>query len=272
MSSIKPVILVVEDEYVLYENFRNFLSSEGYKVMDYCPSVADALKQIKVMRPDLVLLDIKLQGPMTGIDLAHKLKKEYKIPFIFITEFSDRHVFRKALATSPELYLVKSKPVLDKETLLLNVATILKKLDVQKQNNHIEPIGVTGLMDYKDIIRDYDSKTVSRVQIPFREIIFFSTDVFENMDRQLEEVRTNYLWFMDRNGDIYFMKKSLNELSLILPYNFVRINQKYIVNILSDKFWGRINSNKIKVWDKQLTITSTYRDEFNKRMALYFPE
>ncbi len=271
MSSIKPVILVVEDEYFLYENFRGLLSEEGYEVLDYSPSVKEAIKQIKTNRPDLVLLDIKLQGAETGIDLAHKLNKEYKIPFIYITEFSDRSTFRKALATSPELYLVKTKPVLEKDNLLLNIAAILSKLN-DKKRPVTQPLGVTGLVDYKDVIKDYDLKTVSKVQVPFSEILFFSTDVFENENGRLEEVRTNYLWFMNRKGEVFFMKKSLNELGMILPYNFVRINQKYIVNILSDKFLGRINGATIKIWDRELNISSTYKDEFNKRMAFYFPE
>ncbi len=268
---LKPLILIVEDEYILYENLKDFLEDEGYEVLDYTPAFDDALKQIKSRRPDLVLLDIQLQGRKTGIDLAHQLNKEYKIPFIYITEFSDNNIFRKALATTPELYLVKTKPVLNKHTLVMNIAAILKKIDARSSQSMM-PMGVTGLVDYKDVIKDYDLKTISRVHVPFSEILFFSTDLFENEDEEMEEVRTNYLWFMNRNGEIFFMKKSLNEIGLILPYNFVRINQKYIINILSDKFMGRINGVTLKMWDRELHISSTYKEEFNKRMAFYYPE
>ncbi len=270
MDSIKPHILIVEDEYFLYESLKRLLEKEGFTVSDYCPSVDDALLEIQKHKPDLALLDIRLQGDKTGIDLGGELRRVYHIPFIYITEFGDRHTFNRALQTTPEFFLVKTKPVLDEKLLLNNIEAILFRYS--NGGKQLHPRGIMGLLEYKNELRDYGSKKISKVPVAFSDIVFFSKDYFINENGEKEEVKVNYSWFLKSNGEHFFIKKSLEKLQQILPYNFVRINGKYIINLTSEKFTGRINGVTIKVWDREIKISSTYRDNFLERLNHFYPE
>ncbi|HMG08121.1 MAG TPA: response regulator, partial [Mucilaginibacter sp.] len=70
---MKAKILIVEDQFVEANNLRLMLEHAGYKVCTIARSVPVALKIIEKECPELVLLDIMLQGELTGIDLAKGL-------------------------------------------------------------------------------------------------------------------------------------------------------------------------------------------------------
>ena len=70
-------------------------------------SKEDAIEQLNINLPDLVLLDINLSGEMSGIEIAEKINTQYNIPFIFITSYSDKQTLEKAKFTEPSGYIVK---------------------------------------------------------------------------------------------------------------------------------------------------------------------
>src|SRR5690606_16115279 len=112
---------------VLYERLRRFLTKENYKIDKYTPSVENALSKIAQKRPDLVLLDINLEGDKTGFNLGELLYKKYKIPFIYVTQYDDDESFYKGLNTQHEDYVVKTKPHLDQKELLRKIQTVLNR-------------------------------------------------------------------------------------------------------------------------------------------------
>ena len=99
-------ILIVEDQFIEANNLQMILERAGHKVMGIARSVPVALELIAVERPDFVLLDIFLQGNLTGIDLAITLR-EQGIAFIYLSANSNRHVLDAAKATKPYGFLVK---------------------------------------------------------------------------------------------------------------------------------------------------------------------
>jgi two-component system, NtrC family, response regulator HydG len=116
----KAKILIVEDQYIEASNLELVLLRAGYQVCDIARSVAAALKIIGVEKPDMVLLDIQLQGRLTGIDLAQMLSQK-NIAFIFISANSRQQIFDAAKLTRPYGFLLK--PFRDKDILIaLDVA------------------------------------------------------------------------------------------------------------------------------------------------------
>ncbi|HEY6902412.1 MAG TPA: sigma-54 dependent transcriptional regulator [Puia sp.] len=103
---MRTKILIVEDQFIEANNLKLILKSAGYEVCSIARSVPIALGIIGNENPDLVLLDIFLQGDQTGIDLAKMLEKK-KIPFVFISANSNRDVLDAAKATKPYGFLVK---------------------------------------------------------------------------------------------------------------------------------------------------------------------
>ena len=82
-------VYIVEDESIVAKDIQNSLRKLGYNVLGISNNGADAIKQIVELEPDIVLMDIMIKGPLTGIDVAEKIKKEYNIPSIFLTAYAD---------------------------------------------------------------------------------------------------------------------------------------------------------------------------------------
>lgn len=265
---MKAHILIVEDEAILYERLRSKLAKENYSVDNYCVSVEDAIGKINSQRPDLVLLDINLKGEATGLQLGKQLAKDYKIPFIYVTQNSDDATFYRGLHTNHEDFMVKTKPRLDINELLRKIQTVLHKAESKK--NTPAKVGLIGLINYLDEIKEMDKSRITRVPVKYEDILFFTVKPFNNENEDEEQLRSNYLWFGKKNGDYFFLKTSLRELQKTLPYNFVRINESYIVNIAPDVLDGRINGSKLCVNNKEYTIKNTYKSEVQKRLEHFY--
>ena len=69
-------VYIVEDESIVAKDIQNSLRKLGYNVLGISNNGADAIKQIVELEPDIVLMDIMIKGPLTGIDVAEKIKKE----------------------------------------------------------------------------------------------------------------------------------------------------------------------------------------------------
>lgn len=104
MADVK--ILLVEAENIDAMNIKETLESFNYEVPYVASSGIEAIKEVLKIMPDLILLDIVLEGEMNGIDLAFKIK-ELGIPFIYVTTRSEASIIEKAMATEPYGYIIK---------------------------------------------------------------------------------------------------------------------------------------------------------------------
>ncbi len=107
-------ILVVEDERITAEDIRAGLEFAGYKVPVICSTGEDAVQQAGRLEPDLVLMDIKLEGEMDGIEAAAEIRKSRDIPVIYLTAYSDEKTVERAKLTEPSGFLVKGQGLLSK--------------------------------------------------------------------------------------------------------------------------------------------------------------
>jgi DNA-binding NtrC family response regulator len=112
---MKERILIVEDQFVEADYLRMMLSKAGYEVCQIARSVERAEEIIASEKPDIILLDIFLQGHLTGIDLAKNLHGR-NIPFVYLSANSNEEVLSGAKATQPYGFLVK--PFREKDLLI----------------------------------------------------------------------------------------------------------------------------------------------------------
>jgi DNA-binding NtrC family response regulator len=120
LRNMKKKILIVEDESMIALDLKLILSRAGYHVCAIADSVADALKVIDAEKPEMVLLDIFLKGPLNGIDLAKSLS-EKNIGFVYLSANFQESILEMAKMTQPYGFLVK--PFREKELLIsLDVA------------------------------------------------------------------------------------------------------------------------------------------------------
>ena len=123
-------IMIVEDERIVAADLEDKLVALGYNVCGQAYSGSQALSMAEKQHPDLVLMDIKLEGPMDGIETANLIKDRHGIPVIYVTAFSDEHILQRAKVAEPFGYLLK--PIQLRE-LRSNIEMALYKHRIDKE-------------------------------------------------------------------------------------------------------------------------------------------
>ncbi len=118
----KEKILVVEDEPLVGEEIREDLERLGYVVPKLLSTSDGIAEEVNRCQPDLILMDIRLEGSADGIDAAFRLKAEFDLPVIFLSAHSDQETLARAMLTAPSAYLLK--PFNERE-LAANIAMAL---------------------------------------------------------------------------------------------------------------------------------------------------
>ncbi|MBB3280173.1 response regulator receiver and ANTAR domain protein [Mitsuaria sp. PDC51] len=104
-ASGKGRILVVDDDRLVLATLTHGLAQAGYEVLD-ADNGDDAILIARQHRPDLALLDIRMEG-MTGFDVAGYLRDYLQLPFMFLSAFADEATVAKVKELGALAYLVK---------------------------------------------------------------------------------------------------------------------------------------------------------------------
>ncbi len=100
-------ILVVEDELIIAKGIQKRLQALGYCVAGSASSGEEAVEKALRLLPDLVLMDINLQGAMDGVTAAELIRTKADMPVIFLTAYADADTLERAKVTEPFGYIVK---------------------------------------------------------------------------------------------------------------------------------------------------------------------
>jgi diguanylate cyclase len=100
-------ILIVEDESIIAEDISDSLISRGYSITGIVYSGEEAIESAAQFRPDLVLMDVNLQGEIDGITAAEEIRSRFQIPVVYLTAYADENTLRRVNATKPFGYIVK---------------------------------------------------------------------------------------------------------------------------------------------------------------------
>ncbi len=198
MKSAK--VLIVEDELLIAGSIRRYLEQQGYEVVGTATSVATAQRLYENARPDLALLDIRLQGEKSGLDMARFIQQQARpIPFIFLTSQFDKQTLEAAKSTYPAGYL--SKPI--------QRASLLSTIEIALHNHE------------RSSSMDADIKLVERSKhyiVPVSEILYL----------QSEHI---YVRVYLRTGQEILQRGSLGDLLRQLPgKQFLQVHRSFVVN------------------------------------------
>jgi len=98
---------ILDDEVIICETLNKYLIELGYQVPDYAMNYDEAVKLAINHKPDIMLLDININGKKNGIDFAKYLRENHNIPLIFVSSYSDKTTLEQARNVQPNGYLVK---------------------------------------------------------------------------------------------------------------------------------------------------------------------
>ena len=103
----KKKILIVEDERIVAEDIKMKLEMTGYAVAGIASSGKESIKKTETRGPDLVLMDIVLEGKMDGIEAAGVILSRFNIPVVYLTAYSDKKTLKMAKTTEPFGFIIK---------------------------------------------------------------------------------------------------------------------------------------------------------------------
>jgi CheY-like chemotaxis protein len=98
MNSQNPKILIVEDETIIALDIRSMLEDLGYLVSGIVSSGEESIQRASKMRPDLVLMDIKLKGSIDGLKAGEEIYKQFQIPIVYLTAYSDKATIKRIIS------------------------------------------------------------------------------------------------------------------------------------------------------------------------------
>ena len=123
-------VLIVEDETIIARDLSRTMKKFGYDVVDVVSSGEEVISRTIELRTDLILMDIKLSGKMSGIEAADEIKKIIDIPIVYITAYADKETIQKAKLTEPFAYIVKP---FDEKSLHTSIEIAIHKHHISKK-------------------------------------------------------------------------------------------------------------------------------------------
>jgi PAS domain S-box-containing protein len=100
-------ILIVEDERLVSRDVESRLTRFGYSVVGSTALGEEAIRLTEELRPDLVLMDIRLEGAVDGVAAAQAIHERFRVPVVYLTAYADDETLARARVTEPFGYILK---------------------------------------------------------------------------------------------------------------------------------------------------------------------
>ena len=209
----KTKILIVEDEMIIAANISLQLTNLGYEITGIIPRAEEVLPLIRECQPDIVLMDINLKGDMDGIDLAHLIQNEYKLPIIFLTANSDEAHFNRAKTANPYGFISKPFKKLDLQRVIELTVIRLREEKGFEKNEALEN-EIPFILSDSIFVRSHDKM----VKVNIQDILYI-------------EAERNYckIHCKDKEHLLVATLKDLEEKLVV--NNLMRIHRSFIVNL-----------------------------------------
>lgn len=149
-------ILVVEDEHIVALDVKMHLQNYGYTVPATYATGEEVLANFELLDPALVIMDIKLQGRLDGLDTAREIKRRYHVPVVLLTAHADEATVARARETQPFGYVIK--PFEERE-LRTAVVVALSRHEMEQEIVRRERLFFTTLNSIQDgvVVTDPDN-------------------------------------------------------------------------------------------------------------------
>ncbi|EMF82281.1 response regulator receiver domain protein [Leptospira weilii serovar Topaz str. LT2116] len=147
-----PSILIVDDEWLIAFNLQVTLQKLGYQVAGIARTAEEALEFAERTRPDLILMDIRIEGELDGIQAAERIQNKMDVPVIFMTAFADEETFNRAVSRA-SLFGYISKP--------FQPASLKNSIEIAlKQQRRFGRAQEEG-KEFKDVIQNIGESAIS---------------------------------------------------------------------------------------------------------------
>jgi transcriptional regulator with GAF, ATPase, and Fis domain len=260
---MKKKILIVEDESMIALDLKLILSRAGYHVCTIADSVPEALKIIGEEKPEMVVLDIFLKGPLNGIDLAKTLR-EKNIGFVYLSANFQESILEMAKMTQPYGFLVK--PFREKELLIsLEVAFFRHQNSIESKLRQEQELEET-LKNLERDPSDFNLKILKmtgslQAYIPYDCLRIYIKRPEPSAHEEISFMRTGFNEYQVLNRD------DLVKSTRLSPEEF-RAKQNITLQTIRAEFY---NSDTIKEAWRLHPVTKAIANAFQLGSFLNFP-
>jgi len=170
----KVQILIVEDEKDIAELIQDILSNLGYIVHAIITSGEEAIQAIEKIDPppDLILMDIRLQGKMDGIEAAEHIRAKINVPIVYLTAYTNKTILERAKITEPSGYLVK--PFTEKD-LSTTIEMALFKFKAEDKLRKSQQWLTTIVQNIGDAVIAYGKEGIKTFNIAAEQLFGYKT-------------------------------------------------------------------------------------------------
>ena len=245
MAKLK--LLIVEDDPIIATDLDRTMTQMGYEVVDTVESGEEALALIEPDSPDLVLMDINLEGDLDGIDTAHLISKKRPVPIIYLTSNTDPVTFNRAKLTQPHGFLSKPFRFTD-----IKHSIDLAFLDPEPEQDALEKNEAAS--------------------IPY----LLNNSIFVKSKEHLVKVKLDEILYVEADGCYCTIATGQREhvivstlkkfTSTVTAECLLRIHRSYVINL--DKI-DMIGDSYVIINEKSVPVGRSYRDQLFSRIKRY---
>lgn len=250
MAEIK--ILVVEDEWIIAEDICTKLQKAGYEVIGRAANSEEVMQTISKNIPDLILMDIALDGDEDGIEIAKKVKAIKDIPIVFLTNIYNTITIKRAQEVKPANYLLKP---FNEHQLLLSIEYALYFVSegiIPDPVSQEEPKVTPTQMLFDDHIYIRDRGGVFR-KYHISQILFLEAD------RAYCHIHTSKGEYITQSSHMSRTFEKMNHSDLI------QVSRSYVVNI---RKIDAVKGNLLLVGNKEITVSDGYKESVFGKLRL----
>lgn len=258
-QSKQPYIMIVEDDPEFYEDLFAALTSEGYEVSPYTKNYQEAVVRFNQKTPDIVLMDIQLDGVLNGMNVAQYIRTLSDVPIIFLSRLYDKELLQQSYEIKSNFYLYKDG-LKDLRQVLISVSQIWQEL----QDNSKAMIGISVM---KSFVKS-EAKEVGEMILHYRNIRFITTYIGFKKTENLSQEGKGYVSFYNTGEEQFFAKFKIDDLEESLPDYFARVNRSDIINVY--KITRKMGNHVLYIQDHKFELTDKYRDKVLQKIAKYF--
>lgn len=241
---MKQRILIVEDEPIIARDLSYTVKDLGYIVVGIAHSAVAAIEKLENEGVDLTLLDINIEGSLTGIDVAHLINQKYQIPFVYLTSYSDQRTLEKVKITQPYGYLVKP----------IDEPTLKSTLEIAFYN-----------------FANQQERTAKK-----SDNFWLESEFFIRHHGELIKVNVNDILYAEANDNYtliytqsqkYIVSATLKKVEeKLTSYSFCRIHRSYLINLKQIK---KVSQYDVYLDENPLPISRKYREDFLSRITTF---
>lgn len=224
--------IIVEDEPIIAADLQNQLAKADINVLRIFEDGKSTLEFLKLEVPDVIIMDIQLQGDMDGIEVAENVNRLFQIPIIFLTSNTDKATFQKAKSIMPNAFL--SKP--------FRIKDILNAIELAVDTPKAEESSDEGIeyLDDRVFIKQKDALE----KVLFEDILYVEA-----------EGAYTKLYTRDKQ---YWLTQTLKKTEENLKFKgWVKVHRSYMANL---KNVDRISDNHLYIGKSKVPISKSRRE------------